>query len=260
MEGQNMMRSSNPTMNEKYFEQARAVGANETMTIQGTVNKSFILLALLILSASWVWNKVLPSTSLEGSVVAAADVAPYMLGGMVIGFIVGLVTVFKRSWARYTSPLYALCQGLVLGGLSAIFERSYPGIAIQAVAFTFGTMFCMLALYSSRIIPVTNKLIMGISAATGAVFLIYLADFVMHFFGHQVGAIYNATPLGIGFSLLVVGIAAFNLILDFHVIEEGERLGADKEMEWYGAFALMVTMIWLYIEILRLLAKLRDRR
>jgi uncharacterized YccA/Bax inhibitor family protein len=259
-----MMRTSNPAFNPSYFSEGGSYGIHETMTVQGTINKCFFLFFLLLLSASWVWGMLMPAETLyeEGTVAvdAAAKVMPFILGGGIVGFILAIVTVFNRKIAKFTAPGYAICEGLLLGGISAIFEQNYPGIVIQAVALTFGVFFCMLTLYRTRIIKVTKKFILGVTAATGAICLVYFVSIILGFFGRTVPMIHSNGIMGIGFSLLVVGIAAFNLILDFHIIEQGEQHGAEKHMEWYGAFALMVTLVWLYLEILRLLAKMNSRR
>jgi len=260
-----MFRTSNPAMNPEIFAKSRSYGLADTMTLQGTVNKCFILFFLLMLTASWIWGQVMPSAPIiwESGYAKAnmgAAVGPYIMLGLLGGFILALVTVFKLPWARFTAPAYALCEGLVLGGISAIFEQSYPGIVIQAVSLTFATLFCMLMVYKTGLIKVTNKFVMGLSAATGAICLVYLGSWILGFFGIRMPFIYGNGPGGILFSFVVVGIAALNLILDFHIIEQGAQSDAPKYMEWYGAFALMVTLIWLYIEILRLLAKMRDRR
>jgi uncharacterized YccA/Bax inhibitor family protein len=228
------------------------------MTIQGTVNKSFLLLLLLLISATWVWNQV---DALEPAQLAQSvgRIVPWMIGGAIGGMIVALVTVFKKSWSMVTAPLYALLEGLVLGGLSAILEAQYSGIVIQAVALTFGVFFCLLLVYTSRLIKVTQNFRLGIAAATGGIFLVYLASFVLGFFGINIPLIHESGLIGIGFSLFVVIIAALNLVLDFDFIENGAAQGAPKYMEWYGAFGLLVTLVWLYIDILRLLAKLRSR-
>ncbi|MFP4472836.1 MAG: Bax inhibitor-1/YccA family protein [Candidatus Omnitrophota bacterium] len=222
------------------------------------------MLALVLLSASWIWGKVLPAMSQPqwGSPQASSlpgNIGAYMTGGAIVGFILAMVTIFKKQWSGVTAPLYALCQGLFLGGISAVFEAQYPGIVMQAVALTFGTAFCMFLVYKSGLVKVNQKFIMGIAAATGAIFLVYMVSFIVSFFGRGLPFIQSAGPIGIGFSLLVCGIAALNLILDFWVIEQGARQGAPKYMEWYGAFALMVTLIWLYLEILRLLSKMNRR-
>jgi len=174
--------------------------------------------------------------------------------------VLGLVTIFVKTWAPVTSPLYAVCEGLALGGISAMFEAQYPGIVIQAVALTFGTLFGLLMAYRSGLIKATENFKLGVVAATGSIFLIYLVGFVLGFFGIAIPYIHQSGTIGILFSLFVVVVAALNLVLDFDFIESGVASGAPKYMEWYAAFGLMVTLIWLYLEILRLLAKLRSRR
>jgi uncharacterized YccA/Bax inhibitor family protein len=188
-----------------------------------------------------------------------SDVAPWMLGGLFGGFIVGLVTIFKKEWSPVTAPVYALLEGLALGGISAVFELRYPGIGIQAVSLTFGTLFVLLLAYSSGWIKVTDKMRLGIVAATGGIAVFYLLQMVLGFFGVHFTTINGSGPIGIGFSLVVVAIASLNLILDFDFIEQGVKIGAPKYMEWYGAFGIMVTLVWLYLEILRLLSKMRSR-
>jgi len=260
-----MMRTSNPAMNPAIFANARGLGSADTMTIQGTVNKCFILFFLVLVSASWVWNKFLAAAvpgewgSQSALAAAGSAVGPYIMGGAILGLVLALVTVFNLPWAKFTAPAYALCEGLVLGGISAMYERAYPGIVVQAVALTFGTLFCMLMVYKSGLIQVNRKFILGITAATGAVCLVYFLSWILGMFGIGVPFIYGSGIFGIGFSLVVVAIAALNLVLDFYVIEQGASHNAPKYMEWYGAFALMVTLIWLYLEILRLLAKSRRR-
>jgi uncharacterized YccA/Bax inhibitor family protein len=236
------------------------------MTVSGTINKSLVLLALLLVTAAWVWGMVIqPSTQVLGYEQASAMqrtpamAFPFITGGLIFGIIAAFVTIFKKTWAPVTAPVYALAEGLVLGGISAIFELSYPGIVAQAVALTFGTLFCLLMAYKFRIIRVTEKFRLGVFAATAAIGLVYLVSWILGFFNVAVPYIHQGGVIGIGFSLFVVGIAALNLVLDFDLIEQGAESGAPKYMEWYGAFALMVTLIWLYMEILRLLAKLRGR-
>jgi uncharacterized YccA/Bax inhibitor family protein len=188
-----------------------------------------------------------------------ADVAPLMLAGVIGGFLCAMVTVFKKEWSAVTAPLYALLEGLALGGISAVVDLRYPGIAIQAVGLTFGTLFVLLLVYSSGVIKVTNKFRIGIVAATGGIALFYLVQMLLGFFGVHFAAINGSGAIGIGFSLIVVAVAALNLVLDFDFIERGVECGAPKYMEWYGAFGIMVTLVWLYLEILRLLAKLSRR-
>ena len=245
-----LLRYNNPVLKDKAFTGELAIG--EAMTIQGTVNKTGLLLLFVVVTAAWTWG-------LSHSETPEAAY-PWMLGGLLVGFITALVTVFKKTWAPISAPIYALCEGLALGGISAIFERAYPGIAIQAVSLTFGVMFVMLLAYKFGIIRATRGFKLGVIAATGAIAVVYLINMVMSLFLHtQMSFLYSSTPLGIGISLVVVIIAALNLILDFDMIENAARMGAPKYMEWYGAFGLMVTLIWLYLEILRLLAKTRRR-
>ena len=180
-----------------------------------------------------------------------------MVGG-IGGFIVAMVTIFKKEWSPITAPIYALLEGLVLGGVSAMLEMRFHGIAIQAVALTFGTLVAMLLAYRTGLIKVTDKLRLGIVAATGGIAVFYFLQFILGFFGVHFTTINGSGPIGIGFSIVVVIVAALNLVLDFDLIENGARYGAPKYMEWYGAFALMITLIWLYFEILRLLSKFRS--
>lgn len=249
------MRTSNPALSSKVF--ADLAPTADTMTVQGTVNKTLILLLLVCVSAAWTWNRYFSAAEPSQ---AMADVSLWMIGGAIGGFIMAIVTIFKKSWAGVTAPIYALLEGLLLGGLSATFEARYPGIVIQAVGLTFGTLFCLLVAYSSRLIKVTQNFRLGVVAATGGIALFYLASFVLGFFGIQIPYIHESGLIGIGFSLFVVVVAALNLVLDFDFIEQGAAQGAPKYMEWYGAFGLIVTLVWLYLEILRLLSKLRSRR
>jgi uncharacterized YccA/Bax inhibitor family protein len=223
------------------------------MTIEGTINRTGILLLCVLATAFFTWNQFFTSRD-------PAVVMPYILIGAFGGFIMAMVTIFKKEWSGVTAPIYALLEGLFLGAISATLEVRYPGIAIQAVALTFGTCFCLLLAYRSGLIRATQKFTLGIVAATGGIALIYLVSMVIGFFGIQIPFIFGNGPIGILFSVAVVVIAALNLILDFNFIEQGARQGAPKYMEWYAAFGLMVTLIWLYIEIVRLLTKLRDRR
>ncbi|WP_350016261.1 Bax inhibitor-1/YccA family protein [Rhodanobacter sp. IGA1.0] len=250
------MQSGNPALNKNTFLDA-ASGAvvtrsDDAMTINGTVNKTGLLLLLVLVGAFVSWSRFSGPDSLP-------TIMPLVLGGCIGGLVLGLVTVFKKTWAPYTAPLYAVAEGLFIGALSAIFEMRYPGIVIQAVGLTFGTMAAMLLAYRSGLIRATEKFKLGVVAATGGIFLLYLANFVMGFFGHSMGFINGSSMLGIGFSAVVVVIAALNLILDFDLIETGAQSGAPKYMEWYGAFALVVTLVWLYLELLRLLSKLQSR-
>ena len=245
-----LMRTSNPALNEKAFKGQVAYG--DAMTLQGTVNKTGLLLLCVVATAAWTWG-LSHSNTPEAAI-------PWMMGGLIGGFVVALVTIFKKTWSPFTAPLYALLEGLILGGISAVFEKTYPGVAIQAVGLTLGTLFVMLLAYKTGVVKATQGFKIGVIAATGGIAVFYLAEMVLSFFFHiQVPAINGSGPWGIAFSLFVVVIAALNLVLDFDMIETGVRGGAPKYMEWYGAFGLMVTLIWLYLEILRLLGKARRR-
>ena len=170
-----------------------------------------------------------------------------------------LVTIFKKNWAPFTTPIYALLEGILLGALSALLELAYPGIVVQAVGLTFAIMLALLGAYTILRIRPSENFKLGVSAATGGIFLLYLVSFVLSFFGVRIPYIHESGLIGIGFSLVVVVIASLNLVLDFDLIEQGVNQGAPKFMEWYGAFGLLVTLVWLYLEILNLLSKLRSR-
>ncbi len=245
------LRTSNPALNDQVF---RGEGAafGEAMTVQGTVNKTGILLLCTVATAAWAWNIFLHSHS-------AQAVGPLALVGVIGGLIFAFATIFKKTWAPVTAPIYALFEGLVLGSVSAILEVRFPGIAIQAVSLTFGTMVALLLVYRSGLIRVTDNFRTGIFAATGGIAIFYLIEMVLGFFGVHFTAVNGNGAIGIGFSVFVVIIAALNLVLNFDFIENGARAGAPKYMEWYGAFGMMVTLIWLYFEILQLLSKLRSR-
>ncbi len=271
------MRTSNPALNEKVFnrqiEEARAAGAGgrstrppvddqvspwtppasfETMTIGGTVSAAGVLLVLL-LAAGWVgWAQVSPSP--EG-----VQVPGWLLPAVLVGLGIAILTVFKPKLARFTAPVYALVEGFLLGAISHVYNLAYDGIVVQAVGLTLAVFGLLLFLYATRVIKVTDKLRMGIVAATGAVFVVYMVSLVLGLFGVDVPMIHDSGPVGILFSLAVVVIASLNLVLDFDFIEQGAAKGAPKYMEWYGAFGLVVTIVWLYLELLRLLSKLRSR-
>jgi uncharacterized YccA/Bax inhibitor family protein len=254
-----MLRTGNPTLNDKTFENfgvyRRDLAGEQSpagvMTVNGTANKTMFLLALAMGTACFTWSKTFPG--LETNPAAAM---PWAMGGAVVGLIAALVICFKQTWAPILAPVYALAEGLFLGGVSASFEAQYPGIVIQAVGGTFGTL---LVAYQSGFIKATENFKLGIVAATGGIFLVYVISMIGSFFGFPIPYIHDAGPIGIGFSLVVVVIAALNLVLDFDFIEQAAERGAPKYLEWYGAFALMVTLVWLYMEILRLLSKLRSR-
>ncbi len=250
------MRTSNPSFNDKTFSVSGVrAGFGEVMTVNGTIMKTVILLLCAVLTAGWTWNRFSATQD-------AGEMGGYIGIGAIGGLVVALVTVFKKNWSPVTAPLYALLEGLFLGAMSAMFELRYPGIAIQAVALTFGTCFCMLMAYRSGLIKVTQKFTLGVVAATGGIAVFYLISMVLSLFhvSALTSFVNGNSTISILFSLFVVGIAALNLVLDFNFIEQGAAQGAPRYMEWYGAFGLMVTLVWLYLEILRLLSKLRSRR
>lgn len=252
-----MMRTANPALSDNTFKNAGHVANKaDRMTINGTVNKTGILLMLTLLSAAWVWTESMPTE--EQMMMGTFSPSPLVFIGAIGGLITAIVTIFKKEWAPMTAPIYAVLEGMFLGGISAVFEVMYPGIVIQAITATFGTLFALLSAYRSGLIKVTENFRLGVVAATGGIALLYLLSFIMGFFGAEIPFIHESGLLGIGFSVFVVIIAALNLVLDFDFIEHGEEAGAPKYMEWYAGFGLLVTLVWLYIEFLRLLAKLRD--
>ncbi len=247
-------RTANPSLNDKTFDNLPLPSLErEKMTLIGTVNKSAILLVLVVLAAAWSWSK-LNSAADQGSLM------PLLIGSAIGGLVVAIATVIRKEWAPITAPLYALLEGVMLGIISAIFEQRFPGIVFQAVLLTFGVALSLFIAYRSGYIKATENFKLGVVAATGGIFLIYLVGFVMSMFGSGIPYIHESGTVGILFSVFVVIIAALNLVLDFDFIEQGAERGAPKYMEWYGAFGLMVTLIWLYLEMLRLLAKLSSRR
>lgn len=246
-----MIKSSNPALGDKTFENLQpALAAEGRMTINGTINKTLILLVLTLVPAAWVWDKFYKG--------GAEAVSSWIMIAVIAGLVVAMATIFKKTWAPFTAPLYAVIEGVVIGGISAIAEAQFQGIVFQAASLTFGTLLALLVAYRTGVIKVTERFRLGVVAATGGIFVVYLISIVLGFFGINVPFIHSGGTIGILFSLFVVVIAALNLVLDFDFIERGAAEGAPKYMEWYGAFGLIVTLIWLYIEFLRLLTKLRQ--
>ena len=239
------LRSGNPVLSKKTFD--NTISVSEKMTIEGTVNKTAISLLILVGTGYLTFDTLNPIL---------------LIGCGIGGFIFALVTIFKKEWAPITVPIYAALQGAMLGGISYMYNYLYDGIVTNAILLTVGILVSLLIAYRSGYIKATENFKLGIFAATGGIAIVYLINFIMGFFGSGIGVmnINNASPLSIGFSIVVVIIAALNLVLDFDFIEEGAEKGAPKYMEWYGAFGLLVTLIWLYLEILRLLAKLNSRK
>lgn len=244
-------RSGNPALNEKTFDRAGhgSYSGAERMTIEGTVNKTFITLAVLLGAAFATW-----SMYFKGN-----DVMPYAIGGAIGGLIVALIVSFKPRTAPFLVPIYAALEGAFLGALSANYETRYGGITLQAALITMCVFFALLVAYKTRIIRATENFKLGVFAATAGIALVYLASMLLGMFGVTVPYLHDNSLIGIGISLVIVVVAALNLVMDFDFIEQGADRGAPKYMEWYGAFGLIVTLVWLYVEILRLLSKLRSR-
>ncbi len=252
-----LFKSGNPTLTQKIFDKSYAHEAamQGTMSVRGTINKFGFLLLMIIGGASYTWhlNESLRQNEMYTFTMVGA------FGGMICGFVI----MFKQNWAQYLAPLYGLLEGLFIGGISAIlnerFAKSYPGLALQAVGLTFGVAISMFLLYNFRIIKATEKFKSVIIAATLGIAIFYGLTMLLGLFNVTIPFMYDGSLLGIGISLFVVAIAALNLILDFDMIEQGAEQGAPKYMEWYGAFGLMVTIVWLYIEILKLLSRFAKR-
>lgn len=251
------LRTSNPVLRDKTFQNLAASG--EPMTINGTLARTGLLLVLMLITGWWTWQHFMQGLAAGGPAAGIAAVQPFLWGGLIVGLVMALASAFKPTWSPITAPLYALAEGTALGGISAIFEMQYHGIVLQAILASVGVLVVMLALYRTGVIKVTDKFRMGVVAATGGILLLYLVQWGITAFSGYAGMsfINGGGMLGIGFSVLVVGLAALNLVLDFDLIERGAEQGAPKYMEWYCAFALMVTLVWLYMELLRLLAKTR---
>lgn len=250
------MRSGNPALKDSTFldlGSGRVVSRDAgAMTLNGTVNKTAALLVITLAGALYTWHLFFSSNG-------TANLMPYVLGGALGGLAVAIVLMFKQAWAPALAPAYAVLEGLFIGAVSAMFEMRFPGIVLQAVGLTFGTLVALLVAYRSGLIRATENFKLGVVAATGGIMLLYLVNIGMRLFGFEgMAFIHEGGPIGIAFSLIVVTVAALNLVLDFDFIETGVDAGAPKYMEWYAAFGLLVTLVWLYLEMLRLLSKLRE--
>lgn len=249
-----LFKGGNPAISEKTFEKVHQL-EGEQMTVRGTMNKFGMMMLFLFAAAAFTWNIFY--------IQGPEAVTPWMWGSMIAGFILALVIIFKKTWAPYLALGYALCQGLFLGAISAVynsvFAETYPSIIIHAVLLTMGTAAAMYFLYSTGIIKATNTFKKVVLIATAGIGVFYLASIVMRMFGMQMPYLHESSPIGIGISLVIVVVAALNLILDYDMIDQGAANGAPKYFEWYGAFGLLVTLVWLYLEILRLLSKLTSR-
>ncbi len=245
------MRTSNPLLRADTFD-LQAAPAAATMTILGTVHRAAFLVLVVLGTAMWSWQEL--------AAQGGKAMYPWLIGSLIGGFVLALVTSFKKTAAPITAPLYAACEGVVLGAISAAFEARFPGIAIQATGLTATTLLALLFAYRSGLIRATENFKLGMAAAMGALLLFYLATWILRMFGVHMPFLHDGGLLSIGISMVVVVIAALNLVLDFDFIEQGEANGAPKHMEWYAAFGLLVTLVWLYLETLRLLAKLQSNR
>jgi uncharacterized YccA/Bax inhibitor family protein len=246
------IRSTNPTLSDRVFQNQPRAAFGEAMTLQGTINKSFVLLLVLMGTALYPWSLYMASSN-------PGDVTVPMVGGMFGGLILALIISFKSHLAPYLSIPYAACEGLAIGGISAIFERRFPGIAIQAVGLTFGVMGALLFAYTTRLIRVTQTFRSIVVGATLGIFLFYMVTMVLSLFHINVGLLTGVSTLSIVVSLAITVVAALNVVLSFDQIESGVAVGAPRYMEWYSAFGLLVTLVWLYLEILNLLSKVRQR-
>ena len=249
-----LFKAGNPAFNEKTISKITYESGQELMTANGAIKKFGLMLVMLLGAASFTWS----------AFYQGVNVLPWAMGASIAGFAVALVIIFKKSWAPYLALGYALLQGLFLGAISAVFEAAfadkYPGIVMQAVMLTFGVAIGMFALYYFRIVQATETFKKVVIGATIGIALFYLVALVMNLFGAQMPYLHSNGLVGIGISVFVVVVAALNLILDFDLIEQGAAHGAPKYFEWYCAFGLLVTIVWLYLEILKLLSKLASRK
>ena len=226
----------------------------QTMTVKGTLNSFGFLFLMVMATSFYVWNEGDGGRSVQG----------YILGGAIGGLVLALVLVFKQQWAQYLAPAYALLEGLVVGGISYVYNNAFakiaPGIVMQAVALTFGTAIAVYFLYRFGVIRATDRFRSILFTAMGGIMFFYLITFVLSLFDVHIEMLHQGSLMSIGISLVIVVVAALSLVLDFDRIEEGAAMGAPKYMEWYCAFGLLVTLVWLYVEILRLLGNIYGRR
>jgi len=249
-----LFKSGNPTLKEKYFQNSLVVDQSEVMTERGTLNKFGLMFLLVMASSIFTWN----------AFYQGKNILPWIIGSAIFGFILVLIISFTPRWSSYLAPVYALVTGVFVGGISAHYNYAFaeqaPGIVMQAVGLTFGVVIAMYILYRFRIIKATQKFKTIVFTATAGIAVFYLLALVLRMFGIAMPFIHESSTIGIGISLVIVAIAALNLILDFDMIENGVAMGAPKYMEWYGAFGLLVTIVWLYLEILRLLSKFAGKK
>lgn len=245
-----LFESNNPVLGEKTFQEASHTQYSEAMTLRGTTAKMGFLLALVLAAAVYSW----------GQFASGFNITPFVWGGAIGGFVIALIITFKKEWAGYLSPAYAIAEGLFLGAISAVYSNLYDGIVLQAVGLTIGVFIAMLVLYQAKIIRATERFKSVMYTAVAGIAIFYLIAFVVRMFGMDIPFLHEGSMLGIGFSIVVTAVAALMLIINFDMIENGIAQGAPKYFEWYAAFALMVTLVWLYLEILRLLSKLSSSK
>ena len=252
------LRTNNPVLRDKTFQNLPAAAVGERMTVNGTIARAGLLLVLMLITGFWTWNRFMVATVGGGMIAGIEAMQPFMWGGLIAGLVLAFAGAFKPNWSPVTAPLYALAEGTALGAISAMFEVRYHGIVLQAIMASVGVLAVMLLLYRTGVIKVTQKFRMGVVAATGGILLLYLVQWGLSAFTHYSMSFVNgAGTFGLLFSVFVVCIAALNLVLDFDMIERATAQGAPKYMEWYCAFGLMVTLVWLYIQLLQLLASSR---
>jgi len=247
---------SNPVLSEKVFNRTAAEQTSGVMTIKGTITKTFILTLMVFLGAAYTWK-------IFNEAINPSSLAPWMWGGLIGGFVMALIISFRPKLAQYLSPIYAILEGFFLGAISAVYNAAFaetaPGIIVNAILLTLMVTFAMLFVYRTNIIKVDGKFAKIMFMAISAIALYYILNIVLHLFGVNLVMLHNSGLLSIGISIVIVVVAAFTLLLDFNFIEKASYAGAPKYMEWYGAFGLMVTLVWLYLEILRLLGKFANR-
>lgn len=252
-----IFKSGNPTLTEKMFDKSlhETAGAFGVMSVRGTMNKFGFLLIMMMSSAIYTWHLIAQDN--------AGIASTFMIAGAIGGFVLALIMMFKPNWAGYIAPGYAILEGFFIGGISAffnaVFAAKYPNLILNAVGLTLGVALAMFLLYNFRIIKVTDRFKSIIVSATMGIAIFYFIVWILGMFGVNMGFAFDSSPLSIGISLFIVAIAALNLLLDFDMIEKGAEAGAPKFMEWYSAFGLLVTLVWLYLEILKLLSKLNSK-
>lgn len=255
----NLVKSSNPVFGRNIFNQSVSGTSEGVMTVNGTINKTGLMLLIVIFAASFTWRKFFGAIDPANPMVMPSGIMTWTMVGAIGGLVMALITSFSPRRSAMTAPIYAVFEGLFLGAVSAMFEARFPGLVMRAVSLTFGVFLIMLMLYRSGTLRATNQFKKIMFAAMGGLMLVYLVSFIAGLFGANLTFLFGNGAFGIGFSLVVVAIAAFSLILDFDMIDVGASQGAPQYMEWYCAFGLMVTLIWLYVELLRLLSKFASR-